>query len=216
MTSGIYLITNNLNGNMYVGGSVDIERRFKEHKRGDDIKTSAIDKAIRKYGADNFTYQIIIELPPDWTVIGEHEKYWIKFYNTFHDRKHYNSTGGGNGVGSGQNHPCYGKHSHRKGISLSETHKQRISNSLKGYKPSDETKKKLSESRRGNKNAVKNYCRIIKNGVRNGAQRYAVWYDGDCRKSSVDVFKLIDWVLKEYPNKDVEMSMEVLGNALLS
>lgn len=109
MISGIYLITNKINGHMYVGGSIDITRRFKSHKNCCDIKTSAIDKAINKYGKENFSYQIITELPADWNVIGEHEKYWIRFYNTFKDRKHYNLTGGGDGVGSGENHPFYGK-----------------------------------------------------------------------------------------------------------
>lgn len=109
MVSGVYLITNKINGHMYVGGSVDIESRFDDHKRGKDADVQAIDRAILKYGKENFIYQIITELPADWNVIGKHEKYWIKFYNTFKDRKHYNLTGGGDGVGSGENHPNYGK-----------------------------------------------------------------------------------------------------------
>ena len=111
MTSGIYLITNNINGHMYVGGSVDIKRRFSEHKISKFKKTQRIDRAINKYGADNFTYQIITELPADWKIIGKHEKYWIKFYNTFKDKKHYNLTPGGEGVQLfGEDNSFYGKH----------------------------------------------------------------------------------------------------------
>lgn len=109
MVSGVYLITNKINGHMYVGGSLDIERRFYEHKLSKDINKCAVDKAIKKYGADNFTYQIITELPPDWSIIGEHEKYWIRFYNTFHDRNHYNLNEGGNTVVYGNIHPFTGK-----------------------------------------------------------------------------------------------------------
>lgn len=31
MTCGIYKITNNINGKIYIGQSIDIERRFKQH-----------------------------------------------------------------------------------------------------------------------------------------------------------------------------------------
>jgi group I intron endonuclease len=54
MTSEIYLITNKINGHMYVGGSIDIERRFDEHKRYRDLKNSAVDRAIKKYGKENY------------------------------------------------------------------------------------------------------------------------------------------------------------------
>lgn len=97
MVAGIYLITNKINGHMYVGGSVDIEKRFQEHQRGDNTDVQAIDRAIIKYGKDNFIYQIITELPADWDIIRKHEIYWIKFYNTFNDRRHYNLTDGGEG-----------------------------------------------------------------------------------------------------------------------
>lgn len=30
---GVYLITNNINGKMYIGSSINIERRWKEHLR---------------------------------------------------------------------------------------------------------------------------------------------------------------------------------------
>lgn len=124
MTSGIYLITNKINGHMYVGGSKDIRKRFLEHKRCTDIKSSAIDRAIKKYGKDNFTYQIITELPPDWDIIGEHEKYWIKFYNTFKDKQHYNLTPGGEG------NVVFG--GYWKGKTFSEEHRQNLSDSHKG------------------------------------------------------------------------------------
>lgn len=124
MISGIYLITNKINGHKYIGGSKDIRRRFNEHKRCSDIESSAIDRAIYKYGADNFSYEIITELPLDWNVIGEHEKYWIKFYNTFKDKQHYNLTPGGDG------NVVFG--GYWKDKNFSEEHKQKLSDSHKG------------------------------------------------------------------------------------
>ncbi len=141
MTSGVYLITNKINGHKYVGGSVDIKVRIQQHKRSVDIKNSVIDKAIAKYGKENFNYQIITTLPPDWKIIGKHEKYWIKFYNTFKDKKHYNLTEGGEGV---------------VGFKYSDEYKKKKSESMLGEKNhffgkkhSDETKKIISQKNKG-------------------------------------------------------------------
>ncbi len=144
MVAGIYLITNKINGHMYVGGSIDIERRFREHKYFTDIKTSAIDRSIKKYGKDNFTYQIITELPADWEIIGKHEKYWVKFYNTFKDKKHYNLDEGGKGI---------------SGFTHTKETKQQISERMKGENNpfynkthTKESRKKISESKKGKPN----------------------------------------------------------------
>jgi len=54
---GIYQITNQINGKIYIGQSIDIERRWNQHKYG---KGSIILKnAISKYGVDNFKFEIL-------------------------------------------------------------------------------------------------------------------------------------------------------------
>lgn len=62
--SGIYCITNKINGKKYVGLSKDIYRRWGEHKRVPFNKNSKeyhypIYNAIRKYGLENFEFSII-------------------------------------------------------------------------------------------------------------------------------------------------------------
>jgi len=48
----VYLITNEVNGKHYVGQTTrTVEQRFKEHMES----PYPIGKAIRKYGAENFT-----------------------------------------------------------------------------------------------------------------------------------------------------------------
>jgi group I intron endonuclease len=160
MTSGIYLITNKINGHKYAGGSVNIEERIRQHKNYSDIETSAIDKAIKKYGPENFSYQIITELQPDWKIIGEHERYWIKFYNAFEDKNHYNLTEGGGGISGfkkspesrkkqsermkGENNPFYNQTHTKKS-------RKKMSDSKKG-KPNPHTKeqdKKIGDKLRG-------------------------------------------------------------------
>lgn len=57
---GIYQITNNINSKIYIGQSIDIERRWNQHKYG---KGSMILKnAIYKYGIDNFKFEILEEI----------------------------------------------------------------------------------------------------------------------------------------------------------
>ena len=66
---GIYLITNNINGKIYIGQSVDIHRRFLEHlragqpekyanKKERDLNTP-IHLAMQKYGVNNFSLSIL-------------------------------------------------------------------------------------------------------------------------------------------------------------
>lgn len=86
---GIYKITNQLNGHAYIGLSIDIERRWKEHKK---MKYRAcLYDAFIKYGIDNFKFTILEECQRN--KLNEREKYWIAYYNTY--KNGYNSTPGG-------------------------------------------------------------------------------------------------------------------------
>ena len=60
--SYVYKITNKLNNKIYIGQSVNIERRWKEHIC-DNRKNSLIHLAIQKYGKDNFDFEVIEECP---------------------------------------------------------------------------------------------------------------------------------------------------------
>ena len=66
---GIYKITNKLNNNCYIGKSIDIERRFKEHKTHAFYKkernrewNKVLYRAIRKYGLENFSFEVLEEV----------------------------------------------------------------------------------------------------------------------------------------------------------
>jgi group I intron endonuclease len=64
---GIYKYQNKLNGKIYIGQSVDITRRQYNHKssafneKANDYN-SQFHQAIRKYGLENFDFEIIAEL----------------------------------------------------------------------------------------------------------------------------------------------------------
>lgn len=76
--SGIYLITNKITGQQYIGQSVDCFRRYTEHCNRNKL---LIDKIIKKFGRENFSFKIIKRCPKCYLDI--FETYYIKKYNTF-------------------------------------------------------------------------------------------------------------------------------------
>ena len=96
---GIYKVTNKINGKVYIGQSVDIGRRWRQHMTAkDDIY---FHKAIQKYGIENFEWEVIEKCKK--SELDERESYWIEYYDSFN--KGYNCTKGGDGVGIGEDHP---------------------------------------------------------------------------------------------------------------
>ena len=82
MTSGIYCIKNSVDGKVYIGKSINIERRIGEHKRslvkdicGKDINRHLYN-AVKKYGIDSFSFDIIdcVSSEEDLT---DREMYWM-------------------------------------------------------------------------------------------------------------------------------------------
>lgn len=85
---GIYIIKNEINGHTYVGSSVDIKKRWREHKARSKIKSkwyietyySHLYCAFRKYGIENFSFSVLEEVSEREKLL-EREKYWYFVYN---------------------------------------------------------------------------------------------------------------------------------------
>lgn len=96
---GIYKIINVKNNKIYIGKSIDIQRRWKEHVRHskDEFlrKKSPIHKAINKYGASSFKFEILEECKEE--ELNEREMFYINLYNSRDKKKGYNITEGGDG-----------------------------------------------------------------------------------------------------------------------
>lgn len=88
---GIYKITNKINNKIYVGQSIDIQRRWEEHKFYSKDDT-VLQHAFSKYGINNFIFEIIEECNID--ELDEKEIYWISYYDSFENG--YNMNKGGN------------------------------------------------------------------------------------------------------------------------
>lgn len=96
---GIYKIENKINGKVYIGQSVNIERRWKDHKtvytcKKDHTYNYPLYKAFRKYGIKNFAFDVIEECKP--SELNNLEKFWVDYYDSY--TKGYNQTLGGYGI----------------------------------------------------------------------------------------------------------------------
>ena len=94
-TCGIYKIQNKINHKIYIGQSINIQRRFNQHKNKKD--NFYIHKAIQKEGVQNFIFSIIEKC--DSTQLNKKEKYWIQFYDSLTPKGYNMIQGGTNGAG---------------------------------------------------------------------------------------------------------------------
>ena len=96
---GIYKFTNKINGKIYIGQSIDINARKRSHIndaycKGKD-SNCPFHQAIIKYSENGFNFEIIEECPKE--LLNEREKYWIQYYNSYHNG--YNASPGGDNCG---------------------------------------------------------------------------------------------------------------------
>jgi len=158
----IYLVTNKINNKKYIGRSVNFKERFNNHfSTTYNIKSAnyntVFHRAIRKYGEINFEWEILCECPEDDLNI--QEKYWIKYFRTFISSKEYDGSNGYNMTEGGEgtkgrvfSDETIKKFSEtRKGVKLTEEHKNNIKIGVTGEKNpfygkihSEETKNKIS------------------------------------------------------------------------
>ena len=94
---GIYKITNLINGKSYIGQSVNIQKRFNAHRSAAFNPNNKnydfpLYKAIRKYGIENFKFEVLEEC--DRSELDNKETFYIAKYQT-HGKNGYNQDDGG-------------------------------------------------------------------------------------------------------------------------
>lgn len=93
----IYKATSTTTGKVYIGQSCQtLEKRMSQHlykATSDYDPSNHFHNAIRKYGFQDFVFQIIEDDITSNDLLNEREKYWINHYNSYYDG--YNSTLGG-------------------------------------------------------------------------------------------------------------------------
>ena len=87
----IYKIVNNINNKVYIGQTVRKPAdRWQAHKHRAELlefKTHLYN-AMRKYGVENFSFEMIEECCND--ILDDRERFWIQYYNSYTDE--YNET----------------------------------------------------------------------------------------------------------------------------
>jgi group I intron endonuclease len=82
--SGIYKITRLSTGEIYIGKSTNIVNRWRQHTKScyhcGTISHSMLHTTMEKDGIENFTWEILEEVPK--AQLSEREAYWIKFYDS--------------------------------------------------------------------------------------------------------------------------------------
>ena len=180
--SGIYSITNKVNHKSYWGSSNNIMCRWYRHKsslRKNKHENQHLQNAWNKYGENNFEFKIEEELPLnklqeteqcylDWVFMLP--KHW--FYNIGRNSDSWNR-----GTKGLQKHTEESKRKlsiSLKGIKRSEETRNKMSISLIGnshflnHKHTKETLDKMLESRKENKNYIKDHnIYVFKNRITN-------------------------------------------------
>ena len=96
----IYLINNIVNGKVYIGSSTESRgfyQRWKDHIKNSKYKEGysynyPLYKAMRKYGIENFIYEVIEYDIPTIELREEREAYYINYYNSLYENYGYNQT----------------------------------------------------------------------------------------------------------------------------
>lgn len=82
--SGIYKITRLKTGEVYIGKSTNVKDRWIQHCKtvygAGTIAHSILHTTMQKDGLEQFTFELIEEVPKD--KLTEREKYWINFYGS--------------------------------------------------------------------------------------------------------------------------------------
>lgn len=175
---GIYKITNP-EGKIYIGQSINIDRRFKEYKRLQ--KRSAgrkIINSLKKYGFENHQFEIIEECQIEQ--LHEKEYYWKQYYVSVENGlncDYFDNSGGPRSeetkrkISEGTKGKAKSeKHKQNLRKPKTELHKQNISKAKQNIL--EETKHKISKSKLGKKWTKEHINNIIK-----GKQKPILQYD---------------------------------------
>lgn len=166
----LYKIVNKLSNKVYIGQTVDTKRRWKNHlySAKKEKPSQFIHKAMKKYGIDNFYFEIIASCATqeNANVI---EVYLIEQYNSRNNDNGYNlATGGNPGNLTKEAKDKISKaltgNKNALGCVRSEETKNKISESKKGKRKTEEHKKKLSEANKGKISPMKGRKKFVDNG----------------------------------------------------
>ena len=135
--SGIYLITNMVNGKKYVGQAQDLCKRFSAYRGGRFNRY--MKAAVNKYGIENFSVTFLEEYVP-LEELDSREQYWMDYYHSASHDCGYNIA-----PTAGSNRGVHHSEEARQRMSANAPDRHGANNSFFGKHHSDETKMVLRE-----------------------------------------------------------------------
>lgn len=138
----IYKATNIINGKCYIGQTIKLlcQRKYEHiYSTNNTLDTAYFHNAIRKYGSENFIWEVICENVPLFLLNIRETMKIIVEHSHKSEGKGYNLTWGGDGS-------C--------GRECSEDTKLKISKSNKGKKRTEDVIRKMCEIRQGENNSM--------------------------------------------------------------
>ena len=143
--SGIYKITNTINGKVYIGQSIHLRQRIRFHRTINCEHNKHLKRAFEKYGIENFTFEIIKETYD----LNFWERFFIYWYKADNPRYGYNILKGGES--------CPSKN---------EKTRKKMSKNIKKFYDSEKGKKVLKEINKKRKKTIANWSEKKKEEVR--------------------------------------------------
>jgi len=143
--SVVYLIRNLINGKVYVGQTtLTLRDRWNCHLSAarNTSKPSYFQRAIKKYGADNFSIEVLIET--DYETVNQLETFYIQKLDSTNHERGYNIQAGGRDGEIGGGRPV--------GIPVTQEHRDKLRRAHLGKTHSAEHNQHVSESLMGDKN----------------------------------------------------------------
>ena len=142
----IYKITNIINNKLYIGyTTATLKERMRRHKNDDINHNTLLGRAIKKYGWENFKYEVVV-YEDDKEKLLELEQYYIKYFNSKMPNG-YNMTDGGEKLYR-ENNPFYGhRHNEKTKEKISKIASLRTGekNPFYNHHHTEETKNKIRE-----------------------------------------------------------------------
>jgi group I intron endonuclease len=171
----IYMVTNNINGKVYIGQTTDLKKRLNSYRTLHCKAQTKLYRSIIKYGFEKFTINVIdtvINQKDSKKILDYWEKLYIRFFNSIKNGYNCNSGGGGwtpdrkkeyGKSVSGENNYFYGKRLFGNSNGFYGKKHKKETNEINrkahlGKKPSKEAREKNSKALKGMFSDGKSKC----------------------------------------------------------
>lgn len=166
----LYKITNTVNDMVYIGVTKNPKSRMNAHACSVTPTKSILKNAMKKYGRDKFTLQVLLTSTQEYCY--EMESKAIETYNTLKPNGYNICTGGRGAIG------IYGEKNGMFGRKHSPETIEKIRLTRLGKKASAETKQKMSISRKNRKQTPESFAKLAET-------KRQQWTDPDFRAKMI-------------------------------